>query len=91
VKASQEKETVIEGVLIPTAWGSNGDVSQVSLMTFDESEYRIDSAAAETHGLLSHLRRSVRCRGSVRGDRVVEIKSLELLDAPDRNSVTGTT
>jgi len=73
---------VIEGVLIPVHWGSGGEVAQVGLMTFDESEYRVDAAVAEAHGLRRLLRRHVRIVGRIRGNRLIRVTRVEVLEAP---------
>ncbi len=74
------EDTVIEGVLIPVRWGSGGEVSQVSLMTFDEAEYRVDLAATEAHDLRVYLRKPIRILGRTRGSRLVEVTTVEILE-----------
>ena len=74
------EDATLEGVLIPVRWGSGGEVSEVSIMTFDEAEYRIDAAEAEAHHLRDHLRKRVRIRGRTRGGRLIEVSSIEVLD-----------
>jgi hypothetical protein len=74
------ERTVIEGVLIPVRWGSNGEILEVGVMTFDESEYRIDSVMADAHGLRDYLRRHVRILGRTRGRRVIEVTGVEVLE-----------
>jgi hypothetical protein len=75
----RQDDTVFEGVLLPVVWTSAGEVAEVSLMTFDEAEYRIEAGAAAAYGLRDHLRRRVRLRGRIRDGRVVEIASVEIL------------
>jgi hypothetical protein len=77
------EERVIEGVLIPVGWGPCGEVSQVSLMTFDEAEYRVDVAAVEAHHLRDYLRKRVRILGRTRGSRVVRVTAVEALETSD--------
>ncbi len=77
---NEVEDKVIEGVLIQVGWGSHGEVSHLSLMTFDEAEYRIDPAAAEAHDLGGLLQKPVRLRGRTRGHRVVEVTAVEVFD-----------
>jgi hypothetical protein len=76
----QNEDTVLEGVLIPAAWSSDGEASRFGLMTFDEAEYRIDRTVAEAHDLRAYLRRYVRILGRVRGGRVVDVKEVRIIE-----------
>jgi hypothetical protein len=73
-------DTVIEGVLIPVHWSVGGEIAQVGLMTFDESEYRVDAAAATAHELRRLLRKHVRIVGRIRGHRIVRVTTVEVLE-----------
>lgn len=68
---------VLEGILLPVRWGPNGEVSHVSLMTFDEAEYRIDTSAASTIDVKRFLRRHVRVFGQARDGHLVAVTSIE--------------
>lgn len=68
---------VIEGILIPVRWGPGGEVSQVSLMTFDEAEYHVDLAAV-AHDLRTYLRKHIRLLGRTHGRRIVEVTAVEI-------------
>lgn len=79
MKPDEAEETVLEGVVIPVAWGPSGEIKDVGLVTFDEAELRIDPSIAWDHFLKDYLRKRVRVSAVVRGDRVLEVKSIEAL------------
>jgi len=54
-------------------------VKAVGLTTFDEEEYRIDPEIVGIGGLKDHLREHVRLTTVVRGDRVLQVRRIELL------------
>jgi hypothetical protein len=83
----EDEDAVLEGVLIPVRWGAGGDVSQVGLMTFDESEYRLDAALVEAHDLRRYLRKHIRIVGRTRGYRLVRVTAVEILEWPVPSSV----
>ena len=91
LKPDESEGRVLEGVLIPFGWGPSGEVLEVGLTTFDESEYRIDAVTAAHHGLTHHLRKHVRLFALVRGGRVIEVSRVEMLGGGNRDSPqTGT-
>ena len=79
MKPCETEEIVLEGVLIPAGWGPSGEVLNVGLMTFEEDEYRVDSAVARDHGLLDHLRSHVRLSAVVFDGRVIGVRRVEVL------------
>jgi len=79
VRLHDAEEIALEGVLIPVDWGPSGEILGVGLMTFDEDEYRIDSATARDHRLMSHLRQRVRLLAKVRAGRVIHVRRFEVL------------
>jgi hypothetical protein len=74
------EEAVLEGVLVPVSWGPDGSVSEVSLMTFDEDEYRIETTVAAALALADHLRKHVRLRGRTHRGRIVAAAAVEILE-----------
>lgn len=84
MKPTEADEAVLEGVIIPIAWGPLGAIEGVGLVTFDEAEYRIDPGIAWEHFLRGYLRQRVRLSAALRGNRVIEIKSVEVLPGAAR-------
>jgi hypothetical protein len=80
VKPGEAKSTVLEGVFLPTGWATGGEVVDISLMTFDEKDYPIDSAVARDRGLLGLIRRRVRLSAVVRNNRVIEVTQIAILN-----------
>jgi len=81
VEPLRPAEVVLEGVLVPVAWGREGEVLDVGLMTFDEEEYRIDRAPAAAHKLRDLLRRHVRLVTTMRDRRVIGVSRVEVLSS----------
>jgi len=86
VNSREANEMDLEGVLIPVTWECSGDVMDVGLLTFDEGEYRIDSATATEHGLWACLREHVRITAVVNGARVILVTCVEVLESRDLGS-----
>jgi hypothetical protein len=84
VKAFEMGTVVLEGVLLPGSWGTAGEILGVSLMTFDEEEYRIDPASADRLGLRDLLRRHVRLAAVPRDGRLIQVTRVELLEGMGR-------
>ncbi|MBW2422636.1 MAG: hypothetical protein JRG86_00210 [Deltaproteobacteria bacterium] len=80
MKPGEAKSTVLEGVFLPTSWAAGGEVVDISLMTFDEKDYSIDSAVARDHGLLELIRRRVRLSAVVRRGRVIAVTHIEIIN-----------
>ena len=76
-------KATLEGVLIPAGWGPSGEVLNLSLMTQDETEYRIDPTTAEDHGLYDHLRKRVRLRVVLREKQVLQVIRFEVPGSRD--------
>ena len=69
----------LEGVVVAIAWGPSGEVVDVGLATVDETEHRIDPDIARAHSLRDFLRKRVRLSAVLRGDRVIQVKSVEVV------------
>ena len=80
------EDTVLEGVLVPVEWGPSGEVLDVGLMTFDENEYRIDSATTRDHSLKDHLQKHVRLSTLIRDGRVIQVRRVEMLESKNLGS-----
>jgi len=76
----REKETIIEGILVPRLWKSTGEVTALALNTLDEREYFIEDPRCEARNLIDHLRKRVRLAGTVFGNRVVRVTSVAVQD-----------
>ncbi len=70
---------ILEGVLVPIAWGPTGEVVDVGLATVDETEYRIDPDIAWAHFLRDYLRKRVRLSAVLDGDRVIRVNHVEVV------------
>ena len=79
MKTSEAGEMVLEGVVIPVAWGPNGEVTDVGLAALDETEYRIDRGIAWEHSLRDYLRKRVRLSAVLESGRVIQVRSVEVV------------
>ena len=86
MKPTAAEERVLEGVVIPVAWGPSGEVTDVGLATVDEIEYRIEPGIGWDHFLRDYLRKRVRLSAVLRGDRVIQVKRIEVVASPDPGS-----
>jgi hypothetical protein len=82
---SAEKETVFEGVLIPSDWDDIGSVTGISLNTTDEGEYEIEIMDGQMRKrLLKNLKRRVRLSGRINRDGTLRVSRFEVLDRLSR-------
>ena len=74
------KVTKIRGVVIPTAWDDQGNVTGIAISSHDENEYQVDPKGKGPE-LLSHIRKEVEAAGVVReeeGKKIVRIKKYKV-------------
>jgi len=74
--------TMLDGVLVPGNGARRAEAADLSLMTFDEREYRIDPAVAKEHRLHELMRQRVRILAVLRDGRVIGAASVELVGHP---------
>jgi hypothetical protein len=70
------KVTKIRGVVIPTAWDDQGNVTRIAISSHDEKEYQVDPKGKGPE-LLLHIRKEVEVAGVVReeeGKNIVRIR-----------------
>jgi hypothetical protein len=70
------KVTKIRGVIIPTAWDDQGNVTGIAISSHDENEYLVDHKGKGPE-LLFHIRKEVEAAGVVReeeGKKIVRIR-----------------
>jgi hypothetical protein len=70
------KVTKIRGVVIPTAWDDQGNVTGIAISSHDENEYQVDRKGKGPE-LLLHIRKEVEAAGVVReeeGKKIVRIR-----------------
>lgn len=70
------KVTKIRGVVIPTAWDDQGNVTGIAVSSHDENEYQVDPKGKGPE-LLLHIRKEVEAAGVVReeeGKKIVRIR-----------------
>jgi hypothetical protein len=70
------KVTKIRGVVIPTAWDDQGNVTGIAISSHDENEYQVDPKGKGSE-LLLHIRKEVDATGVVReeeGKKMVRIR-----------------
>lgn len=80
MKTTEAQETVLEGLIIPVAWGPSGKVTDIGLAAFDETEYRIDRCIAWEQFLRDYLRKRVRLSAVLEGGRVIQVKRVEVVE-----------
>ena len=74
------KVTKIRGVVIPTAWDDQGNVTGIAISSHDENEYQVDPKGKGPE-LLLHIRKEVEAAGVVReeeGKKIVRIRKYTL-------------
>ena len=70
------KVTKIRGVVIPTAWDDQGNVTEIAISSHDENDYQVDHKGKGPE-LLLHIRKEVEASGVVReeeGKKIVRIR-----------------
>ena len=74
------KVTKIRGVVIPTAWDDQGNVTGIAISSHDENEYQVDPKGKGPE-LLLHIRKEVEAAGVVReeeGKKIVRIRKYKV-------------
>ena len=77
------KVTKIRGVVIPTAWDDQGNVTGIAISSHDENEYQVDHKGKGPE-LLLHIRKEVEAAGVVReeeGKKIVRIRKYTVKEA----------
>jgi hypothetical protein len=77
------KVTEIRGVVIPTAWDDQGNVTGIAISSHDENEYLVDHKGKGPE-LLLHIRKEVEATGVVReeeGKKIVRIRKYTVKEA----------
>jgi hypothetical protein len=77
------KVTEIRGVVIPTAWDDQGNVTGIAISSHDENEYQVDPKGKGPE-LLLHIRKEVEAAGVVReeeGKKTVRIRKYTVKEA----------
>lgn len=67
---------VMEGLIIPSEWDSNGKILGISLSTFDEDVFPIMQNAVGKE-LLNHIREEVEVMGALKkidDEQIIEVK-----------------
>lgn len=82
MEPTEAGETVFEGVLIAVGWDPSGAVADIGLMTLDETEYRIDAAAARANSLADHLRKRVLLSAVALDGRLIRVSRVEIRRSP---------
>jgi hypothetical protein len=70
------KVTKIRGIIIPTAWDDQGNVTGIAISSHDENEYQVDQKGKGPE-LLLYIRKEVEAAGVVRedeGKKIVRIR-----------------
>jgi hypothetical protein len=81
-KPGQDIDVVLEGVVLPVSWNASGEVEEVSLMTFDEAEYRIERTAIPADQVSRLIRKHVSLSAIVREGRVIRTGHIEIRSDP---------
>jgi hypothetical protein len=77
------KVTKIRGVVIPTAWDDQGNVTGIAISSHDENEYQVDRKGKGPE-LLLHIRKEVEAAGVVReeeGKKIVRLRKYTVKEA----------
>jgi hypothetical protein len=82
----------IRGVVLPTAWDDQGNVTRIAICSHDENEYQVDPKGKGPE-LLLHIRKEVEASGVVReeeGKRIVRIRKYTVSEANDSSAIYST-
>jgi hypothetical protein len=74
------KVTKIRGVIVPTSWDEQGNVTGIAISSHDENDYLVDQKGKGSE-LLLHIRKEVEAAGVVRedeGKKIVRIRKYTL-------------
>lgn len=83
------KVSKIRGVVIPTAWDEQGNVTGIAISSHDENEYQVDSKGKGPE-LLQHIRKEVEAAGIVReeeGKKIVRIRKYAVSEANETATI----
>ena len=84
----KEKSISLQGIIIPSAWDKAGNVLAISLSTFDEEEYCIESDNRWSE-LMILLREGVRIRGVVsrkKGVQTIRVNDFKRIKDKERSA-----
>jgi hypothetical protein len=76
------KVTKIRGVIVPTAWDEQGNVTGIAISSHDENDYLVDQKGKGPE-LLLHIRQEVEAAGVVRedeGKKIVRIRKYTVIE-----------
>jgi len=83
------KVTKIRGVVIPTAWDDQGNVTGIAISSHDENEYQVDPKGKGPE-LLLHIRKEVEAAGVVReeeGKKIVRIRKYKVNEGIESSDI----
>jgi len=83
------KVTKIRGVVIPTAWDNQGNVTGIAISSHDENEYQVDPKGKGPE-LLLHIRKEVEAAGVVReeeGKKIVRIRKFMVNEGIESSTI----
>lgn len=86
------KVSKIRGVVIPTAWDDQGNVTGIAISSHDENEYQVDPKGKGPE-LLLHIRKEVEASGVVReeeGKKIVRIRKYTVSEAIESAAIYPT-
>jgi hypothetical protein len=79
----KHRSITLRGIVCPSDWGDDNDVSCVSILTFDDDEFEVEPSDAGAY-LIEHLRCEVLARGRVvdasRRRKLFRVKSFTVID-----------
>jgi hypothetical protein len=82
---SSRNSIVVKGIIVPTAWDKMGNVTAVSISTFDEKEIPVSGSVVD---IPKFLRKTVEAEGilnSRKGKRVIEVTRCRLLKGLEKS------
>ena len=83
------KVTKIRGVVIPTAWDDQGNVTEIAISSHDENDYQVDHKGKGPE-LLLHIRKEVEASGVVReeeGKKIVRIRKYTVKEGIEASEI----
>ncbi|MGE5839583.1 MAG: hypothetical protein ACM34H_06580 [Deltaproteobacteria bacterium] len=86
------KVSKIRGVVIPTAWDDQGNVTGIAISSHDENEYQVDPRGKGPE-LLLHIHKEVEAAGVVRdeeGKKIVRIRKYTVSETIESTAIYPT-
>jgi hypothetical protein len=77
--SEEEKEIVVKGIVAASDWDKNDNVVSVKLFTENDQDFTVETNEKGIE-LKKHLRELVEVKGVLKGERIISVKSYEIIN-----------